>query len=197
MKLQEAEAFILNELRGKLSETLYYHSVDHILDVVEAVLRIAKAEGIEDEETLNLLRTAALFHDVGFLKTYAGHEEKGCEMVRMILPEFEYTEEQIAEICGMIRATKIPQTPTNKLEEILCDADLDYLGRDDFKAIAHYLFRELRERDMVKNEKIWNQIQVQFMENHQYWTPTSCRTREPKKREHLDHLQSVVDQENV
>jgi HD superfamily phosphodiesterase len=194
MKLCEAEAFILKEFRKRLSETLYYHSVDHVLDVAEAVSRIAFAEGITDVETLSLLRTAALFHDVGFLKTYAGHEEKGCEMVHRILPDFDYADEQILIICGMIRATEIPQNPTNKLEEILCDADLDYLGRDDFEVIARYLFCELRERKMVKDEKSWNQIQVRFMKKHHYWTPTSNRTRQPKKQENLAYLQSVVDQ---
>ena len=33
-------------------------------------------------------------------------------------------------------ATKIPQTPLTKLEEIICDADLDYLGREDFFEIS-------------------------------------------------------------
>ncbi len=195
MKLSEAEAFIVNELRTKLSDTLYYHSLGHVMDVTDAVVRIARAEGIRDEETLDLLRTAALFHDVGFTRTYNGHEEEGCRISKEVLPRFEYTPEQIWTICGMIRATRIPQSPQNKLEEILCDADLDYLGRHDFETIAHYLYRELKERGMVENEKAWNRIQIEFMENHQYWSRTAQRSRQPMKDEHLCRLREMVKEE--
>lgn len=57
---------------------------------------------------------------------HAGHEFEGCLIARTALPGFGYTGEDIM-ICGMIMATKIPQSPTNILEEIICDADLDYL----------------------------------------------------------------------
>ena len=36
----------------------------------------------------------------------------------------------------LILATKVPQKPKNKLEKIICDADLDYLGREDFDNIS-------------------------------------------------------------
>lgn len=196
MKSREAEAFILEELHNKLSDTLYYHSLGHILDVAEAAERIARVEGIEDEQTLTLLRTAALFHDAGFIETYKGHEEEGCRISKEVLPSFDYTPEQIKAICGMIRATKIPQRPKNKLEEILCDADLDYLGRDDFETIAHYLYCELKERKMVTDDRTWNQIQIDFMENHQYWTPSVQHARQPIKRLHLCRLRELVKEES-
>jgi uncharacterized protein len=196
MKLVEAETFILKELRAKLSDTLYYHSLNHVLDVSEASLRIAEAEGITDPTSLKLLRTAAIFHDTGFTVTYTGHEDAGCSIARKVLPHFQYSPEEISAICGMIRATKIPQNPTNKLEEILCDADLDYLGRDDFKAIASCLYRELKARDMVESESAWNEIQIRFMETHQYWTPTARRTRQAHKLQHLKELRNTLHQAN-
>ncbi len=195
MKLHDAETFILKELQDKLSDTLYYHSLSHILDVAEAAVRIAISEGILDEETLTLLRTAALFHDAGFIKTYGGHEEEGCRISREVLPHFGYSPAHIRMICGMIRATKIPQQPKNKLEEILCDADLDYLGRDDFEAIAHGLYCELKERNMVGDDKSWNQIQIRFMENHHYWTPSAQDSRQPIKRLHLCRLHQLVQEQ--
>jgi uncharacterized protein len=197
MKLSEAEAFILKELRTKLSNTLYYHSLGHVMDVADAVVRIAKAEGIRDEETLTLLRTAALFHDAGFIKTYQGHEEESCRIIWKALPQFEYTPDQIKTICGMIRATRIPQAPETKLEEILCDADLDYLGRHDFETIANYLYRELKERGLVGDERSWNRIQIEFMENHQYWSRTARRSRQPMKDEHLCRLREIVKEKEA
>jgi HD superfamily phosphodiesterase len=188
MNLPEAEAFILNKLRTELSDTLYYHSTAHTLDVAEAAERIAEAEGITDEETLSLLRTAALFHDAGFLSAYQDHEAESSRLAQEHLPRFGYAPRQIALICGMIAATKIPQSPQNKLEEILADADLDYLGRPDYEPVAHSLYREMRARDLVKDEDDWNQIQIKFMEKHGYWTKYSQTIRQPAKYLHLRRL---------
>ncbi|WP_373511826.1 HD domain-containing protein [Persicitalea sp.] len=188
MNLPEAEAFILDKLRTELSDTLYYHSLDHTLDVSEAVERIAGAEEIADEETLTLLRTAALFHDAGFITTYKGHESESCRMAHEYLPQFDYEPRQIVLISGMIEATRIPQTPKNKLEEILADADLDYLGRPDYEPIAYSLYREMHARDLVEDEAAWNQIQINFIEKHQYWTAYAQTIRQPAKYYHLRRL---------
>ena len=163
-----------------------------MLDVVEAAERIARAECVTDVESLDLLHTAALFHDVGFLSTYKGHEEAGCLYARRVLPDFDYKPTQIDTICGMIMATQIPQTPFTKLEEILCDADLDYLGRDDFEPIAHSLYDELTVREMVADELAWNRIQVSFLGSHHYWTPTAIATRQANKEEHLNSLKTLI-----
>ena len=188
MNLPEAEVFILDKLRSELSDTLYYHSPNHTLDVAEAADRIAEAEGITDDETLTLLRTAALFHDAGFLTTYKGHEAESSRMAHEYLPRFGYEPRQIVLISGMIAATKIPQSPKNKLEEILADADLDYLGRPDYEPIAYSLYREMRARDLVPDEAAWNQIQIEFMEKHTYWTDYSKTIRQPAKYYHLRGL---------
>ncbi len=191
MKPHEAEVFILQKLRSELSPTLYYHGLHHTLDVVEAAERIGKAEGIADEEKLTLLRTAALFHDAGFLFTYQGHEAEGCRLVRDVLPGFDYTSEQIAAVCGMIEATKIPQSPKNLLEEIICDADLDYLGRDDFEVIADSLYQELKVRALVEDARTWDAIQIKFLENHRYRTATARHTRQSTKLLHLQRLKKT------
>ena len=188
MKSHEVEDFILQKLRFELSENLYYHGLHHTLDVVEAAECIAKAEGISDEQTLTILRTAALFHDAGFSTAYEHHEAESCRLAREYLPRFGYEPEQIQVICGMIEATKIPQSPKNLLEEIICDADLDYLGRDDFESIADSLYRELKARDLVADVQAWDTKQIQFLENHRYRTATAQATRQPVKQLHLQRL---------
>lgn len=193
MNLATAEAYILQKLEQSLSATLFYHGIHHIRDVVEASQKLAEAEGITDAEMLDLLRTAALYHDAGFIDTYQGHEEESCRLARQTLPRFGYTARQIDEVCGMIIATRIPQAPHTHLEQIICDADLDYLGRNDFEPIARSLFNELREREMVANEDAWNKIQVRFLETHHYWTPTAIEWRQSAKQAHLDKLRRLVN----
>ena len=193
MEYQVAEIYILSRLRDELSPTLYYHGLHHTLDVRETAMRLAAAEGIDDTELLLLLRTAACFHDAGFLTTYRQHEEEGCQIARDILHAYDYSPDQIATICGMIMATQIPQTPRTSLEQILCDADLDYLGRQDFEPIANSLFRELQARDLVADEMAWNRIQVKFLESHHYWTPTAINWRQANKQARLVFLKNVVE----
>lgn len=192
MEIEKAEQFILRQLEERLDRTLFYHGIHHTLDVVHASAEIAALEGIIDDESLHLLRTAAFYHDSGFMTTYHGHEEAGCALAREVLPGFGYTKTQIEIICGMIMATKIPQGPQNALEMIICDADLDYLGRDDFEPIAATLFEELKVRDMVEDIPAWDAVQIRFLEAHSYWTASEQKRRDAAKRRHLQHLKNTA-----
>jgi len=192
MDIEKAEKFIVDLLDTQLSETLYYHGLHHTLDVLNAAMILADEEGVEDRSDLKLLKTAALFHDSGFVNTYKNHEEEGCRIANVHLSLFGYSQEEIKKICGMIMATKIPQTPTTILEQILCDADLDYLGRDDFEPIAASLFEELKARKLVENETTWNVIQVKFLESHRYHTKSAINKREVQKQKRLIELRKLI-----
>lgn len=191
MDYQEAIKHILNRLDNELPQHLSYHGQHHTLDVLETVERIGQYEGVSEHD-LSLLYVAAAFHDSGFIYDHKNHEETGCEIVRETLPSFGFEEEAIAQVCQMILATKVPQKPTGELSDILCDADLDYLGRDDFKLIGKTLFEELRTLQIVEQEETWNRIQVGFLREHHYHTSYGKTYRQPKKEEHLKELEALV-----
>lgn len=192
MDYRSAKQFILSKLRDELSDKLYYHGLHHTMDVLRMAKEIAASEGVVGRD-LTLLKTAALFHDAGFVKDkHAGHEQEGCLMVQDMLPRFGYTSEDVKAICGMIMATKIPQSPTNLLEEIICDADLDYLGRDDFYRIGDSLFEELKEYHLIHDEQEWNRLQVSFLSAHKFHTLTNKSLREPVKQMYLEDLKGLV-----
>jgi uncharacterized protein len=188
---KEVEHFILQKLERELPKNLYYHSLPHTLDVLQAALQIGKSENI-NEEGISLLRVGALFHDSGFIYVYKGHEEKGCDLAKKNLPGFGFTHADIDAICGMIMATRIPQSPKNAWEKIICDADLDYLGRNDFYPISQNLYREFMDQGIVHNEKEWNRLQVNFFESHHYHTAFSSRERAPIKQNHLEGIKKIV-----
>jgi len=94
-----------------------------------------------------------------------GHEEESCRLATQYLAELGFNSDELNQVKGMIRATKIPQKPLNRLEEILADADLDYLGRPDFDAISMTLFEELKIRGIVHDLEKWDQIQLTFWVN--------------------------------
>ena len=91
----------------------------------------------------------------------------------------------------MIMATKIPQSPKNKLEKIICDADLDYLGRDDFEVISNNLYTEFLDFGIVKDHNDWMQKQIGFLEFHLYFTKSSQQLRQPKKMERLTKIKAT------
>ncbi|MBP6812912.1 MAG: HD domain-containing protein [Saprospiraceae bacterium] len=192
MDYRAVKQFILDKLRNELSDQLRYHGIHHTLDVLKMAAEICASEGVEGHQ-LVLVKTAALFHDAGFVKNkHAGHEAEGCLMAREYLPEYGYSMEDIEVICGMILATKIPQSPANLLEEILCDADLDYLGRPDFPKIGSSLFEELQAYHLLNDEQAWNRLQVSFLSAHKFYTPTNRALREPVKLRYLEDLKGLV-----
>lgn len=184
LEFNKVKEFILEKLERELSKELYYHNLAHVKDVYNAVLWYISEYSLKDDEAL-MLRTAALFHDAGFIVQAKGHEEISCRYAKEFLPTFGYSESQIEAICGMIMATKIPQTPKTKLEEILADADLDYLGRDDFFPISDKLFRELHSTGIIEDEDQWNRLQVNFFESHHYFTDAAKKSRNEKKAQNL------------
>jgi hypothetical protein len=109
-------------------------------------------------------------------------------MTRDILPDFGFNPDQLNTICGMILATRLPQSPNGKLEKILCDADLDYLGRSDFYEIGGRLFAEMKRLGVVDTEREWNLIQKTFLESHRYHTTFSQTHREPEKLKRLQEI---------
>ncbi|MBK9175078.1 MAG: HD domain-containing protein [Flavobacteriales bacterium] len=187
MDAPAAKAYILARLRNELPEARTYHSLEHTLDVYASAIGIAEAEGITGEG-LVLLKIAALYHDAGFTVQDTDHEEAGCTIAREMLPTFGFDVRQVDLICDMIMATRIPQRPRNKLARVLCDADLDYLGRGDFDRIGAALFQEMRTYGVLRTEREWNELQLRFLERHAYFTPTNKRLREPVKKEHLDRV---------
>lgn len=178
---------VLGRMRNELPDDLHYHSVEHTLDVLDAAVRIADLEGVTDREK-ELLKAAALLHDSGFVLGYQEHEQLGCVLARQILPNFGYPLGDVDQVCALIMATKVPQQPSDLLEEIICDADLDYLGRQDFMKIGGRLFKEFSSRGVVKDAEDWHCLQIRFLENHRYFTRTNQSEREAAKREHLAQL---------
>jgi len=148
IQFTDIQEIILDKLERDLPDFLHYHNVKHTVDVVTEVELIGWAEGCSDEDIL-LLKIAGLFHDAGHTVSYDNHEYQGTLLAREMLPAFGYTDEQIERICTIIMSTMLPPQPTNLLEEIICDSDLDYLGRSDFIPVSNTLFEELKAQNKI------------------------------------------------
>jgi class 3 adenylate cyclase len=191
IQFTDIQEIILDKLEMDLPGYLFYHNVKHTVDVVTEVELIGWAEGCTDEEIL-ILKTAGLFHDVGHVVAYDNHEFHGTEIARKMLPDFNYSPEQIERICSLIMSTKLPPMPTNLLESIICDSDLDYLGRSDFIPVSNTLYEELKAQNKMGSLNDWNKIQVKFISGHQYFTKTARSLREVNKQLQIERLQSLI-----
>jgi adenylate cyclase len=194
IQFTDIQEIILDKLEKELPKFLYYHNVKHTVDVVTEVELIGWAEGCTDEEIL-LLKTAGLFHDAGHTIAYDNHEELGCQLSREFLPKYGYTQEQIDKICEIIMATKLPPQPNNLLEAIICDSDLDYLGRSDMIPVSNTLFKELAEQNKITSFNDWNKLQVKFISGHQYFTETARNLREVNKQKQIERIKKLITED--
>ncbi len=191
IQFTDIQEMILDKLEMDLPGYLFYHNVKHTVDVVTEVELIGWAEGCSDEEIL-ILKTAALFHDAGHVVAYDNHEFYGTQIAKEILPGFNYSNDQIESICALIMSTKLPPRPTNLLENIICDSDLDYLGRTDFIPVSNTLYEELKAQNKIGSLNDWNKLQVKFISGHQYFTKTARSLREVNKQLQIERIQSMI-----
>jgi uncharacterized protein len=186
-----ARDYVLERLRNKLDKKLCYHNLSHTLDVHQAAVRLASLEKLTKHECL-LLETAAFYHDSGMLIKYADHENLSVVFASEALPGFGYKNEDIEEIGNLIRVTSIPQKPVNLTGKILCDADLDSLGRKDFFVQSFNLRLEWENFNIRTTTFLeWLEFEMQFLEQHSYYTSSAIALRNKQKMENLTEIKNL------
>lgn len=177
-----ARAYALNRLERDVPARFCYHDIVHTRDgVLPAAVRLAEMCGVASADLL-LLKSAALFHDLGFVQQAQGHEAISAEIAGEVLGGMGYSAEQIQTIQQTIHATALPQSPTSLLGEILCDADLDVLGRDDFLPRNLLLYAELNLQGQSGDLRDWFVGQHQFLIEHTYHTAAARELRDAGKK---------------
>jgi predicted metal-dependent HD superfamily phosphohydrolase len=171
-----------------------YHNLDHTKEVVEAADLMASRLNLPEEDKPALL-LAAWFHDTGYS---AGQPKRHEEVSRDIAADFLQSrgidQLTIDKVSNAIMATKWPQSPTNLLEQILCDADLSHLGMSIFPEKNKLLRQELNLLfDNKLSKKEWRQKNIFFLQQHRYFTEYGKTVLEPVKLQHLQTLIQKAD----
>jgi hypothetical protein len=191
MELEKLRKHVIHLMQTKLDPRLAYHNLEHTLDVYDSAVRLGEMEKVDDYQ-MTLLKTAAMLHDIGMMNSYVGHEEESVKIAKEFLPTFRYGKQEMDLIEKMVMATMLPQSGDTIEEKIICDADLDYLGRDDFNMIS---LRLKYEWDILginpTTLREWYRIQVKFLTSHQYYTQSAIDTRQAKKEEHLLQIMDI------
>jgi len=182
---------ILDILHSKLSDDLYYHGVHHTLDALKVSVFYLRHIKLNQHDS-KLLRLGILLHDIGFTETTEEHELKGAEIAKKLLSQHTFSAQDIQIITDLILVTKVPQRPKTIMEKIICDVDLDYLGRSDFYTIGDQLYRELKVYTGLNNRNDWNKLQIKFLEAHRYHTEFAIKNRQPQKEQHIKELKKML-----
>jgi len=183
---------IMERLQNELSKDLHYHGMHHTMDALKTCDLYLRHIKINPHEA-RLLRLGILFHDIGFTISNEEHEYKGSIIARDLLSQYNFNTEDIDIVVGLILSTKIPQSPKTLLEDMICDIDLDYLGRSDFYEISESLFEELQVTIGLKDKNQWNKIQIEFLEAHQYQTDFAIKRRQPEKEKRIKELKEIIE----
>lgn len=178
---------LLTRLSDQLPGYLSYHCLDHTIDVANTSHLYIEHYKIDKQEA-DLIKIAAVAHDLGYIESPKEHEEKSIAILSEIISDYDYSQEQVDLINGMIRATKIPQKPENLLEQIIADSDLDYLGRNDYDDWSDRLYHEFLHFEIISNEIEWLDAQINFLKNHKFHTQWAIDHRVHNKCERLEEL---------
>jgi hypothetical protein len=191
MNFPAAQKYILERLKKELHQNLCYHCFEHTIDVHQASLRLIDLEKI-DGYSAKIIETAVLFHDAGMMQTYQDHELASVEIARKNLPRFEYSPAEINEIESLILVTTIPQKANTLNEMIICDADLDAIGREDFFITSMQLHLEWKLYGILSLTLTeWLKFEISFLENHTYYTKSAKNLRNIGKSKNLQELKDL------
>ncbi|GAB4024791.1 Pycsar system effector family protein [Spirosoma gilvum] len=169
--LTQTETYVTQFFTDHLTPDFTYHNQAHTQEVVQAVDQIARFYTLSESDYLTVM-VAAWFHDLGNLTGLSeGHEDRGAVLAAGFLQKMGASMELIEQVQTCIRATKMPQSPNNRLEEILCDADLFHLGSEDYPDYQKRLRKEQEHRSgMEISGKSWRQQNIALLESHRYFT---------------------------
>jgi hypothetical protein len=158
-----------------------YHNFTHTLEVVEVAFNISIVEKLNSDE-LEILQIASWFHDVGYFNCCDGHEEQSAKIAKEFLRKESFPEDKIEKVVSCILCTKIPQNPKNKMEEIICDADLHHLGLPDAKAKGDILRLEFERSGIKKFTDIeWLKSSISFFCDHKFFTDCAIKKYDYQK----------------
>jgi uncharacterized protein len=189
-----AVAYARSRMEQELAPEMRYHGLGHTFDLVmPAAMRLAKLYDI-DQPDIDILKVAAAFHDIGWIVEGDEHEKQGVLIVREVLPSFGFQGDQIDRIAGIIMATRTPQHPQNLVEQIMADADLDVLGREDFWERNQDLRTERSLNGHRMNDEEWYLSQLNFLEVHSYFTDAAKQLRDEGKQTHIEEIKQRLEQ---
>jgi uncharacterized protein len=196
-RLKMVDQYIRALFKDELPGGIKYHGANHTLHpargVVAVANRIAISENISEHDR-ELVIAADYVHDTGYIREYDKNEPIAARMAGRILKLIGYKPNEIEKIQTMILSTDLAREPKTHAEKILCDADLDHFGREDFFKLDGKIREGRRARGIdVSDELKWYKGTLEIITKHQYYTESQKKLREEQKQKNIKRLLNKLE----
>lgn len=188
--VQEAENYIFNLFKDKLSPEYIYHNYTHTLRVANAVKTILAEEGITGDDAEAAL-LAAWFHDAGYVIGAEGHEKHSAELLESFLAEKGYPVEKMEKVKQLIAVTEVCCEPVTHLEKVLRDADCAHFADENYLSVSELLREEWKlTQGKIFTDLEWATVNRRLLLNdHRFYTNYGKTTLQPLKEKNIAELQ--------
>lgn len=186
--LLQIKEFVENYFADNLNPNRLYHNLQHTQEVVEWVSQIAGHYRL-DSKSLFIIQAAGWFHDLGYLEDPNNPEKRGSRIAEKLLSEIQIDADLMKSIKSCILSTRIPQQPKTFMEQVVCDANMFYLGLEDFDQRSKLIRKELI---LITGKKIskeeWKQRNIELLQNHRFKTDYAKQTLTSQQKKNLEQL---------
>lgn len=187
--VQKAAAYVKMLMKNSLPATMYFHNLQHTQYVVDAAIEIAKQSGLNRDQT-TIVKVAAWFHDTGYLYHYKGHEDTSMVIAGTFLVQHQYGNDFIQQVWDCIEATKVPQSPKNITQQVICDADMRHFAAETYRDFAEKLKREwVVHLDKRYTDVEWQDLNIYTLRHHQYFTDYGKTVLQALKQKNIELMQ--------
>ncbi|MBY0543464.1 MAG: phosphohydrolase [Sphingobacteriaceae bacterium] len=195
--LDEVKNYVLAYFATQHDSKLVYHNLAHTQDVVKSTIQIANHYQLNEKDFF-IVVAGAWFHDTGYFEDPINHEQKGAELAIAFLKQKDVPADITDQVMQLILSTKMPQRPTNQLENILCDGDLFHLGTKEFRKKGKLMHKEVELLYNIDiNKKSWRIKDIEFLESQQYHTDYCRLLLSDQKQKNIEELKSKLKEEDI
>jgi predicted metal-dependent HD superfamily phosphohydrolase len=192
--INQAQDFVFNLFKDKLSKVYTYHNLNHTIGVVKAVNILCEKENVSPADT-EILILAAWFHDTGYINGCTNHEEYSSDIAADFLKKNGKSDEYIAKVAGLIKVTVKENVPQTLSEKIIKDADYYHLLSEEYSNSCQDLRKEWENTEGKSFSDIeWSAENLDFLKNkHHFYTDFAKENWEPLKQKNIEQIQNVID----
>jgi predicted metal-dependent HD superfamily phosphohydrolase len=186
--LRETAQFVERYMQEHLTDGMVFHNYRHTAKVVRACDLISMESNLS-KHNRHLVHLAAWFSNIGYRENADRHEERSAKLAKDFFETKGLDKDDIWEIQECIMATQSPQHPHSETARILCDAVLYHLSDNNYFDELKLLRKEWElTKGIIYNDEEWFQLNIDFLNNHFYFTPFARRNFNKEKKSNLVRL---------
>ena len=195
--VNQVQDFVSDLINVKLSNVYSYHNLNHTIGVVNTVESLCNEEKVTPPDR-EILLVAAWFHDTGYTNGCKNHEDFSIEIASRFLMEKEKSDDYIASVSRLIKATVKEYVPQTPLEKIIKDADYHHILDDNYIFSCEGLRKELENVEgKVFTDIEWATENEFFLSKvHQFYTPYALKHWQPLKDKNVKRLRKKIKKMN-